>query len=83
MLKRPFWLARLTDAWRERSVVWLMGVRRVGKTVLEQSVPDSTYLDRELPSVRRRLEDHEAFLADHRGGTVVLDEIHRLQDASQ
>ena len=83
MLNRPFWLSRLADAWRERSVVWLMGVRRAGKTVLAQSVPASEYLDCELPSVRRRLEDPEAFLDERRGATVVLDEIHRLPDAAQ
>ena len=83
MLKRPFWLARLTLAWRERSVVWLMGARRAGKTVLAQSVPNSEYLDCELPSVRRQLDDHESFLAERRGATVVLDEIHRLPDAAQ
>lgn len=83
MLKRPFWLARLADAWRERNVIWLMGVRRAGKTVLAQSVADSTYLDCELPSARRRLEDHESFLTEHRDTTIVLDEIHRLPDAAQ
>ncbi len=83
MLTRPYWLSRIADAWRQRSVVWLMGVRRAGKTVLARSVPDGEYLDCELPSVRRRLEDHEAFLAERRGATVVLDEIHRLPDAAQ
>lgn len=83
MVKRSFWLARLADAWRARSVVWLMGVRRAGKTVLAQSVPGAEYLDCELPSVRRRLEDHESFLAERRGATIVLDEIHRLPDAAQ
>ena len=83
MLKRPFWLARLDHAWRERSIVWLMGVRRAGKTVLAQSVPDSEYFDCELPSVRRRLDDPEAFLAERRGATLVLYEIHRLPDAAQ
>ncbi len=83
MLNRPFWLARLADAWRERSVIWLMGVRRAGKTVLAQSVPKGEYLDCERPSVRRQLEDPESFLAQRRGGTVVLDEIHRLPDAAQ
>jgi uncharacterized protein len=83
MLNRPFWLSRLADAWRERSVVWLMGVRRAGKTVLAESVPASEYLDCERPSVRRRLEDPESFMAERRGATVVLDEIHRLPDAAQ
>ena len=48
MLGRPFWLSRLAEAWRERNVVWLMGVRRAGKTVLAQSVPGAEYLDCEF-----------------------------------
>lgn len=83
MRDRPFWLQKLQDAWGERSVVWLMGVRRAGKTVLAKSVPDSEYFDCELPSVRRQLSDPEAFLGERRGATVVLDEIHRLPDAAE
>jgi hypothetical protein len=33
------------------------GVRRAGKTVLAQSVPDAEYYDCGLPSVRRDLRD--------------------------
>ena len=83
MIVRDFWLSRLADAWRERSVVWLMGVRRAGKTVLAQSVEGAEYLDCELPSVRRRLTDPEAFFSEYQRATVVLDEIHRLPDAAQ
>ena len=36
-------------AWKERSVIWLSGVRRAGKTVLCQSLPDVEYFDCELP----------------------------------
>jgi phosphoketolase len=83
MVQRQYWMAQLDSAWRDRSVVWLMGVRRVGKTVLAQSVPDAEYLDCELPSTRRQLDDVEAFLSKRSCRTVVLDEIHRLPDASQ
>jgi hypothetical protein len=83
MFDRPFWRRRLDEAWAERSVVWLMGVRRSGKTVLCRSIPNSEYLDCELPSVRRLVHDAEAFLEERRGSVVVLDEIHRLDDASQ
>jgi hypothetical protein len=40
MVVRRFWLDRVEAAWRRRSVVWLVGVRRVGKTVLCRSLPD-------------------------------------------
>ena len=78
MVERSFWRRRIEAAWRRRSVVWLMGVRRVGKSVLCRSLPDIHYYDCELPRVRRLLEDPESFLADHRARRVVLDEIHRL-----
>ena len=64
MVTRTFWRRRIEDAWRRRSVVWLMGVRRAGKTVLGQSLPDIRYYDCELPRVRRLLEDPESFLGD-------------------
>lgn len=60
-----------------------MGVRRAGKTVLAQSVPDAEYLDCELPRTRALLTDPESFLNSHRGRTVVLDEVHRLSDPAE
>jgi uncharacterized protein len=54
-----------------------------GETVLAHAIPDSQYFDCELPSTRRLLDDVEGFLAERRGGTIVLDEIHRLPDATQ
>src|SRR3990170_1158390 len=83
MVARTFWHARIADAWRRRSVIWLMGVRRVGKSVLCQTLPDVRYYDCELPRVRRMLEDPQAFLQDHRRQRVVLDEIHRLPNPAE
>jgi hypothetical protein len=60
-----------------------MGVRRVGKSVLCQTLPDVDYYDCELPRVRRRLDDPQAFWGDHRGKRVVLDEVHRLPNPSE
>ncbi len=80
MVERRFWLGRLRAAWRRRSVVWLFGVRRVGKTLLSQSLPNVSYFDCELPRVRRQLEDPQSFLEGVRGRRVVLDEVHRLVD---
>ncbi|MBI2016125.1 MAG: AAA family ATPase, partial [Candidatus Rokubacteria bacterium] len=78
MIRRSFWLRKIEEAWRRRSVIWLMGVRRVGKSVLCQSLPDVEYLDCELPRVRRQLDDPQGFLDARRGRRVVLDEVHRL-----
>ena len=83
MVKRSFWLQRIESAWRGRSVVWLMGVRRAGKTVLCRSIPDHEYFDCELPSVRRQLSDPENFLSERKKKTVILDEIHRLDNPSE
>ena len=80
---RRFWLERLAAAWHRRSVVWLSGVRRSGKTTIARSLPRAEYLDCELPSVRRLLAQPEAFLTARRGRIVVLDEIHRLANPSE
>jgi predicted AAA+ superfamily ATPase len=60
-----------------------MGVRRVGKSVLCHTLPDCEYFDRELPRVRRQLEDPEGFLQLHRGKRLVLDEVHRLPNPTE
>ncbi len=83
MVHRRFWLNLLERALRERSVVWLAGVRRVGKTCLCQSLPDMEYFDCELPRIRRMMLDPEGFLDGLRGRRIVLDEIHRLQNPSE
>lgn len=83
MVKRQYWLKRIERAWRERSVIWLSGVRRAGKTVLCQSLPNIEYFDCERPRVRRQLEDPESFLEGLRGKRVALDEIHRLDRPSE
>jgi len=82
MINRTYWLRRVEKAWH-RSVVWLSGVRRVGKTCLCQSLPDVRYFDCELPRIRRFMADHQAFLEDCRGSRVVLDEVHRLDNPSE
>ena len=83
MVKRRYWLEMIETAWREKSVVWLSGVRRVGKTVLSQSLPGVEYFDCELPRTRRLMEDPERFLDELTGRRIVLDEIHRLRNPSQ
>jgi len=83
MVQRRSWIDRLEQAWQQRSVVWLSGVRRAGKTFLCQSLPDIEYFDCELPRVRRMLDDPQAFLEGVRGRRVVLDEVHRLERPSE
>lgn len=83
MYLRTEWIQRIEDAFRDRSIVWLKGVRRVGKTVLSRSLPDVEYFDCELPRTRRLFEDPEGFLNEVRGKRIVLDEIHRLMNPSE
>ena len=83
MVDRQFWHDRIEAAWKRRSVVWLSGVRRVGKTCLCQTLPNIEYFDCELPRVRRLMEDPQAFLDSIGSGRLVLDEIHRLPNPSE
>ena len=83
MVQRRFWQKLLERHWRERSVVWLAGVRRVGKTVLCQSLHDIEYFDCELPRTRRMMEDPQSFLDGLGKRRIVLDEIHRLSNPSE
>ncbi len=83
MTKRPFWSRRIVEAWKKRPVVWLSGVRRIGKTTLARMIDPGTFLNCDLPSVGRRLADPEGFFAGvDPAGPVVFDEIHRLEDPS-
>ncbi len=83
VIKRSFWIERLNKAWQSRSVVWLCGVRRVGKTCLAQSVEGIEYFDCELPKVRRIMDDPQEFLKGLKGKKIVLDEIQRLNNPSE
>jgi predicted AAA+ superfamily ATPase len=80
MIKRPVWNERLAAGWKQAPIVWLTGPRRVGKTVLAQSLPDAEFLNCDLPSVAERLRDPESFYRSVKKGFVVFDEIHQLPD---
>ena len=47
LIKREFWINLIEQAWQQKNIIWLMGVRRVGKTSLCQSLDNVEYL--ELP----------------------------------
>jgi hypothetical protein len=83
MVQRQYWIDAIERAWRRRSVLWLAGVRRAGKTFLCHSLDDVEYFDCELPRTRRLMEDPEAFLEERRGRRIALDEIHRLANPSE
>ncbi len=83
MVKREYWLRRIEALWKRRTLIWLQGVRRSGKTSLCSLLPEVTYFDCELPRTRQAMADPEAFLGALRGRRIVLDEIHRLGNPSE
>ncbi len=83
MIRREYWLKRLQDAWYRRSIVWLAGVRRTGKTTLAKMLPEAIYLNCDLPSTQRILLDPELFLRSNpTDKLLILDEVHQLADPS-
>lgn len=83
MIRRGYWLKRLQDAWYRRSIVWLAGVRRTGKTTLAKMLPEAIYLNCDLPSTQRILLDPELFLRSNpTDKLLILDEVHQLADPS-
>lgn len=68
----------------EFPAVVLLGPRQAGKTTLALAEAerrgDTLYLDLELPSAQRQLDDPEAFLMAHRNRLVILDEVQRLPE---
>ena len=83
-LERALWLSRVRQAWSRRSVVWLSGVRRAGKTTLARMLPDAAYVNCDLPSAARAADDPELFLGGRAAGSIlVLDEVQRLSDPSR
>lgn len=84
MIIRNFWLKKLNDSWGKRQLIWLSGVRRTGKTTLCKMLPDALYMNCDLPSVNRQLENPEFFFNNvSTGSTIIFDEIHRLAQPSE
>lgn len=83
MIERPLWIDRIERAWRNASIVWLSGVRRVGKTTLAKSLPSARYLNCDLPRTVELLRDPEFFFGGVRERILVLDEVHQLSDPSR
>lgn len=83
LIDRPFWQQSIEDAWLQKNIIWLMGVRRVGKTSLCNSLENIEYFDCERPRVRELFTDPEGFLEAQKGKRIALDEIHRLENPSE
>jgi uncharacterized protein len=72
----------LTDLLAQFPAVVLLGPRQAGKTTLALAESarrgNGLYLDLELPSAQRQLDDAEAFLLGYRNRLVILDEVQRM-----
>lgn len=82
MISRPLWKKQIEGIWQKVPIAWLTGVRRAGKTTLAQEFA-AEYLNCDLPSVNRRLEDPEEFFKSVSGKVVIFDEVHQLPDPSR
>lgn len=83
VIPRPLWIKKIQGAWDRAGVVWLTGVRRVGKTTLARAFDDALYLNCDLPAIARELADPERFLKSVSASTLILDEVHQLPDPSR
>lgn len=97
MFPREFWITKIQEAWKLRSIIWLVGVRRIGKTTLVKSLSEDhkntengvehsslLYYDCELKRNRDLIEsDVEKFWEEKENQIVILDEIHRLENPSE
>ena len=81
MKRRPFWVQQIRQAWKKHPIVWLSGVRRVGKTTLTQMFDKDIYFNCDLPSVVRILADPESFYDSiDKNSIVIFDEVHRVEN---
>ena len=75
---------KLTQLLQQFPAVGLLGPRQVGKTTLAFAQktldPNALYLDLELPSAQRQLDDPEAFLMAHAHQLVIMDEVQRMPE---
>jgi predicted AAA+ superfamily ATPase len=75
---------QLTGLLDQFSAVVLLGPRQSGKTTMafaqKEAHANALYLDLELPSAQRQLDDPEAFFMAHPRQLVILDEIQRIPE---
>ncbi|CAN1527700.1 COG1373 Predicted ATPase (AAA+ superfamily) [Burkholderiaceae bacterium] len=75
---------KLIQRLQQFPAVGLLGPRQAGKTTLafaqKALYPDALYLDLELPSAQRQMDDPEAFLMAHAQQLVILDEVQRMPE---
>lgn len=85
MIARDFWSSRLHRAWKGAPIVWLAGVRRVGKTTLATMLPaaETSYLNCDSPRAAQAVADPEFFFRQVKKPIVIFDEVHQLPDPTR
>jgi len=85
MIPRPFWLERIQHAWKQAPIMWLSGVRRVGKTSLARSMfsDHCVFINCDTPAAAQQTADPEFFYSNIRKSIVIFDEVHQLPDPSR
>ncbi|MFH1476615.1 MAG: ATP-binding protein [Verrucomicrobiota bacterium] len=78
-------MERIEASWKQAPIVWLSGVRRVGKTTIAQSLGQERifYVNCDLPVTEDIVRDPELFFGNCRRPIIVFDEIHQLRDPAR
>lgn len=82
---RPFWRARLQDAWGEAPIAWHCGARRCGKATLAEKLVESEtlFVHCDLPTTEELVRDPQMYFKGCKKPTIVFAEIQQLQDPSR
>ncbi len=80
---REYWKQTILNCFSEKSVLWLTGVRRAGKTTLCKDIVGEDFYDCELPRIRKLFVDSEEFFKNCKAKIIAIDEIHRLENPSE
>jgi len=85
MVTREFWLNRIHRAWERAPIVWLAGVRRIGKTTLVRMLPaaETHCLNCDAPRSAQAVADPEFFFSQLKRPIVIFDEVHQLPDPTR
>jgi hypothetical protein len=83
MIERLSWIKRIEEAWEEASIVWLSGVKGVGKTTLVRGLGTERilYVNCDPAQSAHIGADPELFFRACDRPIVVFDDIHRLPEA--
>ena len=83
MIERRSWIKRIEEVWEETPIVWLSGVKGVGKTTLIQGLGTqrTLYVDCDPARSAHIAADPEFFFRACDRPVVVFDDVHKLPDA--